>query len=91
MPYVPVDVVPQLQRALDGSSDIAYVDDGERAQPLLCLLRTQAIGTIGPYLEQGGRSVMGWVEQQQGTVLRWTEPADADAFTNLNWPEDFAP
>lgn len=91
VPYVPDDVVQQLLAHMQ-TRRITYVQDGNRAQPLLCLIQREATQSILPYLEANGRSVMGWMDREQAVAVSWDgaeRPEGApDPFLNLNTPKD---
>lgn len=86
-PLLPTDLTERLRAGLTGSSEIAVPHDGERAQHLFMLLQRSAAEEIGSYLEQGGRSVNGWLAGRE--VVEVSVP-DPTAFTNVNTEEELA-
>ena len=92
MPHVPTDVVACLQETR--AHPVAYIHDGARAQPLVCLIHHEALTSVSRYLQTGGRSVLGWMKQQGATAVTWNSETrqigTTVPFTNLNNPSDFA-
>jgi len=70
-PNLPEDLVQVLRTNL-GDSDVCIAVDEERDQPLIMLAKTPSLGTIVRYLEEGGRSVHGWLERQTLSRARFT-------------------
>jgi molybdopterin-guanine dinucleotide biosynthesis protein A len=69
---LPPDVPPRLLRALrlNARAEVAVLRDATRLQPLVLALRGDLHAGIERYLDAGGRSVHGWLEQQRCTVVR---------------------
>ena len=84
-PLLASDLVGNLSAALVDGVDAVLPHDGERAQHLFLLLRRQAALGVPGYLDQGGRSVVGYLETLKTAVAPMT---DALPFTNVNTPED---
>jgi len=59
-PFLPLNLVSRLQHHI-GDHSAAYASTTTQVQPLVLLLRPQVIHTIPKYLQDGGRSVMGWL------------------------------
>lgn len=93
-PRIPLDLAERLCRALGDTGQVAAptlaVPDGEaRWQPAHALLRTAALPALEAALAQGERRVMGWLRGLNPVAVPY--PADAaEAFANLNRPEDLA-
>jgi molybdopterin-guanine dinucleotide biosynthesis protein A len=85
-PLLPENLVGRLRSTLR-DEDVAVPHDGERPQHLFMLLRRETASTIGSYLDQGGRSVAGWLE---GLEVALSPFPDDDAFTNVNTAADLA-
>jgi molybdopterin-guanine dinucleotide biosynthesis protein A len=85
-PLLPENLVGRLKSKLR-DEDVAVPHDGERPQHLFMLLRRETASTIGRYLDQGGRSVAGWLE---GLEVALSPFPDDDAFTNVNTAADLA-
>ncbi len=87
MPWLPADLPARLLAALSGEDTIAVAHDGERLQPLCMALHpARWRDDLGRYLDQGRRSVFGWLDDKPLQVCTWDDPA---AFRNLNTPEDW--
>lgn len=86
-PFMPVDLIERLHAGFTADVELAVPHDGERAQHLFMLLKQSVAGTIGPYLEQGGRSVAGWLADREVAEV---QVADRHAFTNVNTAEELA-
>jgi molybdopterin-guanine dinucleotide biosynthesis protein A len=74
MPFLPTDLVHRLQHAIKGHA-AAYASTASQVQPLVLLLRPQLLSTIPGYLSQGGRSVMGWLQNVDAIPVSFT-PGD---------------
>jgi len=92
-PRLPGNLVAALWAALEAAASdgdappIALPHDGERAQPLPMLLHRTAAADLMAYLDAGGRSVYGWLEDRRTVIATFDgEPA---AFLSLNQPSDF--
>jgi molybdenum cofactor guanylyltransferase len=86
MPGLPPSLAQDLLAQLEDEDSIAVAHDGERLQPLcmaLSSIRWQE--DLSRYLDQGGRSVHGWLE---GKSLRVCQFLSAQAFRNLNTAEE---
>lgn len=70
-PNLPEDLVQVLKTNLAGS-DVCIAVDEDRDQPLIMLAKTQCLGTIAAYLQEGGRSVHGWLKRQSLARARFT-------------------
>ena len=86
-PRLPLDLVARLAEGL-GDASGAVVHRG-RLEPVCCLLSTALADDLERYLGEGGRKVEGWVARHAVPVV-FDRPDDADAFANVNTPEDLA-
>lgn len=61
---LPADLPQRLIRALalNGTSEAAVVRDPQRCQPLVAALRGRLKDSLNHYLDEGGRSVHGWLD-----------------------------
>jgi molybdenum cofactor guanylyltransferase len=60
-PFLPVDMVQRMTRALaDSSADLAVARTGDRRHPVFCLCRISALANLTAFLEAGGRKVDAW-------------------------------
>jgi molybdopterin-guanine dinucleotide biosynthesis protein A len=84
VPAFPDNLVQRLWEN-KGQAPAAYVTDGERAHPTLCLLNKSLIPRLREYLAQGERKVMLFFAQVAAQQVVFANPA---AFANLNTPED---
>ena len=79
MPFLPTDLVERLQLAIKGDAAV-YASTASQVQPLVLLLRPQLLKTIPEYLSQGGRSVMGWLQNVDAIPVSFTP----DGFTHTS-------
>jgi len=86
MPYVPRNVVQQLQFAL-ADHDAAYVVAERQIQPLVLLLKPSVIPQIDAYLTAGGRSVQGWLRTLNTIAVSFDH---AENFNNINNSDQLA-
>jgi molybdenum cofactor guanylyltransferase/molybdopterin-guanine dinucleotide biosynthesis protein MobB len=87
-PFLPPDLVARLHAALDlHAAEIAVAHaDGEH-QPVFALLHASLEQSLAAFLAQGERKIMAWYRRHRLAVVRFE---DAQAFRNLNTPEDCA-
>lgn len=86
-PSLPLSLASRLLSTLNEQSCVAsFADDGKRQHYLCLLIKTSALGTIGPYLDQNKRSVHGWL-QSIGAMPSYFA-GEAAAFQNINQPSD---
>jgi len=86
-PRLPPDLVARLALGL-GEARGAVVQRG-RIEPVCCLLSTALAGDLDRYLADGGRKVQQWVARH-AVAVPFDRENDADAFINVNTPEDLA-
>ena len=84
-PRLPADLFARLAAGL-GDAPGAVVERG-RLEPVCCLLSTALADDLAGYLAEGGRKVEGWVSRH-AVPVRFDRPEDAEAFANVNTPED---
>jgi molybdopterin-guanine dinucleotide biosynthesis protein A len=84
-PCLPQDLVEQLSTAITDDIDIVTVNDGERLQPIVMLLRTRLTDNLKSWLEEGNRAVHAWVSEVGYREVVITNPS---AFKNLNTDEE---
>lgn len=82
-PFLPTDLVRRLLDTLEAEqADIVIADDGERQQPLFCLMKTTLRDSVSRALDSGNPKVQDWLALQN---LAWTDFSDqAEAFKNIN-------
>jgi molybdopterin-guanine dinucleotide biosynthesis protein A len=86
-PFIPVTLVERLYCSLvDSSTNLSVAHDGTRLQPMFALLRCELLSTLLAYLDEGGRKVDTWYQQQRLAIADFSDTPDT--FLNLNSPED---
>jgi molybdopterin-guanine dinucleotide biosynthesis protein A len=85
-PFLPADLVKRLVDVmLKEKADIVIPDDGDREQPLICLMKTSLKDSVTRVLDANCPKVRDWLALQN---LAWADFSDQpDAFTNINDPE----
>ena len=84
-PLLPTNLVERLRSGLTSGAGLVIPHDGERPQHLFMLLERSVAEGVRPYLEQGGRSVAGWLAGLEVAEVSVLAP---HAFTNVNTPEE---
>lgn len=74
--------------ALEPRQLLACPHDGERTQQAFLLLNSCLLGSIRQYLQQGGRSVHGWLADHDPVLVDFED--QPEAFANINTPADLA-
>lgn len=86
-PFIPGTLVETLFRSLDEQqADISVAHDGTRMQPVFALLRCELLPGLLAYLDEGGRKIDTWYDQQRLAIADFSDTPDT--FLNLNTPED---
>lgn len=87
-PFVPTDLVARLARGAAASqARIAIARTAQRTQPVFMIVERELVGELGAFLGRGGRRVDEWAGALHAVEVAFD---DADAFRNLNTPEDVA-
>jgi len=84
-------ISPQLrQRMMEAmlleQADLAVAHDGERLQPVFCLLPCRLEEELEKHILQGGRKIDLWLAEHKMAVVDFSD--QADSFVNFNHPED---
>jgi len=88
MPALPADYVARLYGELMAQGGhVAFAHAGARDHSVCLLLHARVLGTLREYLDSGRRAVLPWLEAQHALRVVFD---DADAFLNVNTPEDLA-
>ena len=86
-PFLPEDLVARLDTALQtGQAQLAVARTGNQPHPVFCLCRRDVLPHLTQFLAAGGRKIDAWY-----ATLRVVEVAfddEADAFSNINTPEE---
>lgn len=80
-PVLPMDVVPRLWAGI-GQHDIAVAHDGERAHPVIALIRRELVDDLGAALAAGERKVGDWYASHASCHIDFSDCPEA--FSNLN-------
>jgi molybdopterin-guanine dinucleotide biosynthesis protein A len=84
-PYLVAQLFDKMQQE---GADVATVNDGERLQPAIMLIRKGVIEVgLRDWLGQGGRAVQAWLAGQAHTILQDRAP---QAYRNLNTRAELA-
>jgi len=87
MPFSPLNLYFTLKNKINNSNTCAIVHEG-RIEPLLLLVKRNHIASIINYLNNGRRSVIGWLKTSQCTYVEQT--GDSIQFFNINTSQDIA-
>lgn len=88
-PFLPQDLARKLIISLQiNQAQIAYAHDGSRPHPTFALLHRSIVPALQDYLECGERRLLAFYQQQKAVAVDFSE--QANAFRNLNTPEEFA-
>ncbi|NQY27053.1 MAG: molybdenum cofactor guanylyltransferase MobA [Piscirickettsiaceae bacterium] len=75
-----------METLLGEQADIAVAHDGERLQPVFCLIPCRLEEELADFLEQGGRKIDLWLSQYKLAIVDFSD--QADSFINFNHPDD---
>ncbi len=86
-PFIPADLVQRLATAIENeSADISVAHNGERIQPVFCMLKKSLEQSLNSYLAAGERKIDRWFEQHNYAVADFSDVPTT--FDNVNTPED---
>ncbi len=86
-PFLPVDLVGRLHRALIGASaQLAVVQTGGRPEAVFMLCRREVRDNLGRYLANGGRKIDAWYAAL--SVIEVPFDDEVAAFANINTLEE---
>ena len=82
-PFLPTDLVTRMIDVMHKEqADVVIPDDGEREQPLICLMKTSLKDSISRVLDANCPKVRDWLALQN---LAWVDFSDQpEAFANIN-------
>ena len=88
-PLLPLDLVARLHNGmLESRADIAVASSDGNAHPVFCLMKKSVLPSLIAFLDAGERKVSAWQKSQKYVEVDFTDCADA--FVNLNTPQDLA-
>jgi molybdopterin-guanine dinucleotide biosynthesis protein A len=88
-PFLPADLVLRLHAALQAQhADLAVPRTGDRAHRAFCLTRREMLPRLDAFLASGERKVGLWHASLKVAEVPFDD--DADAFRNINTPEELA-
>ncbi len=86
-PFIPLDLVQRLADALDNkSTEISVAHDGERIQPVFCMLKKTLLQSLTDYLAAGDRKIDRWFKQHNFAIADFSDKPET--FDNINTQED---
>lgn len=86
-PFVDAELVSLLGCAcLDANADVAVAHDGERMQPVFCLVNKRCLASLDTYLNSGERKIDRWYAQVKTVEVDCS--GVAHSFRNINTEEE---
>ncbi|MCW8826301.1 MAG: molybdenum cofactor guanylyltransferase [Gammaproteobacteria bacterium] len=87
-PLIPIDLIERMQaRLVQSDSDLCTIEADGSLHPIFMLLKRKLAPSIREFLEAGERRVGFWLKQQNYCVADFSD--QAEAFSNINTPEEF--
>ena len=77
-----------MEVLLINQADIAVAHDGNRTQPVFCLINCNLRDDLERFLKQGDRKIDLWFEQHKLAEVDFSD--QPDSFINFNHPEDIS-
>ncbi|MDP1735656.1 MAG: molybdenum cofactor guanylyltransferase MobA [Sulfuritalea sp.] len=88
-PFLPADLVTRLRNALEAQdADIAVPRTGKQMHRAFCLARRELLPKLAAFLDSGERKVGLWHASLNVAEVGFDD--QADAFSNINTPEELA-
>lgn len=86
-PFIPDDLVQRLATALESKdADISVAHNGERMQPVFCLMKKELMPSMNIFLNNGERKIDKWFNQHALAIADFSDIPKT--FNNLNTIED---
>lgn len=86
-PFIPLDLVKRLAIPfINKENEISVAHDGERIQPVFCMLKSSVQHSLNSYLQSGERKIDRWFEQHKTTLVDFSDTPET--FENINTQED---
>jgi len=86
-PFIPGDLVQRLVTALESEdADISVAHNGERMQPVFCLMKKELISSMNEFLNNGERKIDAWFSRHALAIADFSDIPKT--FDNLNTLED---
>ncbi|MHB8666627.1 MAG: molybdopterin molybdotransferase MoeA [Burkholderiales bacterium] len=88
-PFLPKNLVERLMAQLEQSgADLAVARTGNQPHPVFCLARRGVLEHLTNFLKGGGRKIDAWYASLDVVEVNFDD--QAEAFTNINTPEQLA-
>lgn len=86
-PFLPADMVQRLHDAMIAeAADICVASDGERMQPVFCLVRRTVLASLNHFLAGGERKIDLWFAGEKTVTVDFDNAPDA--FRNINTEQE---
>lgn len=86
-PFIPGDLVQRLINSLESeNADISVAHNGERMQPVFCLMKKELMSSMNDFLGRGERKIDLWFNQHALAIADFSDIPKT--FDNLNTIED---
>ena len=84
-PFIPDDLAQRLSENIENNK-IAIPHDGKYLHPTFALVHKSLTSSLKEFLQQGERKARVWMQQQEHTIVDFSD--QADAFININTEND---
>lgn len=86
-PFIAEDLAERLMSALESEkADISVAHNGERIQPVFCLIKKELVSSMKDFLNKGERKIDKWFKQHSLAIADFSDIPKT--FDNLNTIED---
>ena len=84
-PFIPDNLVQRLSENIENTK-VAIPHDGKYLHPTFALIHKNLMPSLKEFLQQGERKARVWMQQQEHTIVDFSD--QADAFININTEDD---
>ena len=84
-PFIPYDLAQRLGDNIENNK-VAIPHDGKYLHPTFALIHKSLSSSLKDFLQQGERKARVWMQQQEHTIIDFSD--QADAFININTEDD---
>ena len=86
-PFITDNLVKNLSSSIvHENTEISVAHNGERLQPVFCMMKKTLITSINEYLQNGGRKIDQWFEQHSVSIVDFS--SNSECFENFNSKEE---